>query len=90
MPAEQYDVTVKLIRNNSPCHSGHQIGDEWEYNYAPPVGMCGFAYNAIFPFGVAIKTGGTFPWQQDPDVLTVARPDPEVHNVFEIRRKRIN
>jgi uncharacterized repeat protein (TIGR04076 family) len=87
MPAKQYEVVIKLIRNNAPCHSGHKIGDKWVFNYMTPAGMCGFAFNALYPFAVAMKTGGTFPWQPDTDVLTVSCPDVEVQNVFEIRRK---
>ncbi len=87
MPASQYEVKIKLVRHDRPCHFGHKIGDEWEFNYSPPADMCLFAYNSIFPFALAMKTGGTFPWQEDPDVLTVACPDPEVHNVFEVKRR---
>ena len=87
MPAKQYEVKIKLIRNDSPCHYGLKIGDEWEFDYSPPADICSFAFNSIYPFAVVMKTGGTFPWQQDTDVLTVACPDPEVHNIFEIRRK---
>ncbi len=82
MPSDQYEVRIRLIRNNEPFHAGLKIGDEWEYNYTPPAGMYGFAFNAIFPFAITMVTGGTFPWQQNPNVLTIACPDPEVHNVF--------
>jgi uncharacterized repeat protein (TIGR04076 family) len=32
--------------------------------------------------------GGSFPWEKDPDVTTVACPDPDNPVVFELRRLR--
>ena len=87
METKQFDVVIKLTGNDHPCHAGHKIGEEWEFDYGAPAGLCPFAFNSLFPFAVALKTGGTFPWQDDPDLITAACPDPEVHNVFEIRRK---
>jgi len=86
---KQYEVIIKLVANQHPCHSGHKIGDEWVFDFRPPKDLCGFAYNSLFPFAVVLKTGGTFPWQADPDVLTVSCPDAEVVNVFELRRREI-
>jgi uncharacterized repeat protein (TIGR04076 family) len=87
MAVKEYEVKIKLLRNDKPCHHGHKIGDEWKYNYTQPAGMCSFAFNSLQPFLMIMKTGGTLPWQDDPDLLTIACPDPEIHNVFEIRRK---
>jgi uncharacterized repeat protein (TIGR04076 family) len=87
MAAKEYEVTIKLVSNKQPCHSGLKIGQEWKYDFAPPPSMCPFAYNSIFPFALVMKTGGTFPWQQDPDVVIASCPDGEVVNTFEIRRR---
>jgi len=89
MALKEYVVTIKLISNKSPCHSGLKIGDTWTFDYAPPQDLCGFAYNSLFPFAIALKTGGTFPWQSDPDVVTVACPDGDVANLFELRRRPV-
>ena len=86
MERKQYDVQIKLVSNQKPCHSGHKVGDEWLFQYQTPEGMCFLAYNSIFPFLTVLKFGGTFPWQQDPDVVTASCPDSEVVNVFELRR----
>ncbi len=87
MASKNYEVTIKLISNKHPCHAGLKIGQEWKYDFSQPQGLCGFAYNSIFPFALVMKTGGTFPWQQDPDVVVASCPDAEVVNTFEIRRK---
>lgn len=87
MPEKEYEVVIKLTRNNSPCHGGLKVGQEWVYNYQPPEGMCLFAYNSIFPFLITLQSGGKFPWQENPDVLTACCPDPDVVNVFELRRR---
>ncbi len=84
--AEEYDVRIKLISNKQPCHCGQQIGDEWEFGEKTPGNMCFAAYNSIFPFALVLKYGGRFPWQEDPDAVTASCPDPDVVNVFEIRR----
>ena len=86
MERTQYDVAIKLIGNQRPCHGGHKIGDEWLWQEKTLGGMCWAAYNSIFPFALVLKYGGTFPWQQDPDVVTASCPDAEVVNVFELRR----
>jgi uncharacterized repeat protein (TIGR04076 family) len=87
MEKKQYEVVIKLVGNQRPCHSGHEIGQTWVFDFQPPPGLCGFAYNSLFPFAIVLKTGGTFPWQDDPDVITLSCPDAEVHNVFELRRR---
>lgn len=86
MENKGYQVIIKLVRNQIPCHSGHKIGDEWIFNYMTPGGMCGLAYNAIYPTALALQFGATFPWQTDPDVIELSCPDAGVNNVFELRR----
>ena len=83
---EGYDVSIKLINNQKPCHNGHKVGDEWLLQDKTPGGICWAAYNSIFPFAIVLKHGGSFPWQTDPEVITASCPDREVVNVFEIRR----
>jgi uncharacterized repeat protein (TIGR04076 family) len=87
MATKEYEVVIKLIGNKSPCHSGLKVGDTWVFDFFPPQGLCGFAYNSLFPFAIVLKTGGTFPWQENPDVITVCCPDAEVNNLFELRRR---
>lgn len=86
MATKEYDVVIELIGNKSPCHSGHQVGDEWVFQYMTPGGMCSLAYNAIFPMALALQFGATFPWQNDPDIVRVCCPDTGVQNIFELRR----
>ena len=86
MESKEYDVIIKLVSNQRPCHNGHKVGDEWVFRYNTPEGMCSLAFNAIYPMVWALQFGATFPWQEDPDVTTVSCPDPEVNNVFELRR----
>jgi uncharacterized repeat protein (TIGR04076 family) len=90
MKRKQYEVVIKLIANNMPCHCGHKIGDERVFNYFTPPNMCSLAHNALYPAALALSVGGTFPWQEDPDVLILSCPDAEVNNVFELRRRPIN
>ena len=87
MAIKQYDVVIKLISNQHPCHSGHKIGDEWVFEYMTPPNMCSLAYNTLYPVALALSTGGTFPWQEDTDVISIACPDGDVRNIFELRRR---
>jgi uncharacterized repeat protein (TIGR04076 family) len=87
METKQYEVVIKLVGNKSPCHSGHKIGDEWVFDYMTPPGMCGLAYNALYPFALALRLGATFPWSANPDVVTICCPDADVNNLFELRRR---
>jgi uncharacterized repeat protein (TIGR04076 family) len=87
MERKQYEVVIKLIANDRPCHAGHKIGDEWVFRYFTPPDMCSLAYNALYPAALALSVGGTFHWQEDPDVLILSCPDAEVKNVFELRRR---
>jgi uncharacterized repeat protein (TIGR04076 family) len=87
MENREFEVVIRLVSNSRPCHNGHQVGDEWVFNYNTPAGLCSLAYNAIYPAILTLRYGGRFPWQEDPDVILLACPDSEVHNVFELRRR---
>lgn len=86
MDPDDYIIRIKLLRNDRPCHFGHQVGDEWEFDHATPAGMCSMAYNSLYPVIFTLRNGGSFPWQEDPDVVEMSCPDGEVHNIFEVRR----
>jgi uncharacterized repeat protein (TIGR04076 family) len=84
--AESYDVAVKVISQKGTCEHGHKVGDEWVIKDTTPQGICLGAFNVIYPDAWVLKFGGSFPWASEPDVTTVACPDPENPVVFELRR----
>ena len=86
--AEMYEVGVKVISQKGTCAYEHKVGEEWVIGKKTPQGICLSAFNAIFPPARVLMFGGSFPWETDPDVTTVACPDAKNPVVFELRRFR--
>ena len=87
--AESYDVAIKVISQKGTCEAEHKVGDEWVIkNYKAPEGICLFAFNALLPFAWVLAFDGSFPWETDHDITTVACPDAENPVVCELRRLR--
>ncbi len=86
--AERYEVLVKVISQKGTCVQEHKVGDEWVIGRKTPEGICLSALDALFPNVRVLMFGGSFPWETDPDVATVACPDAENPVVFELRRLR--
>jgi len=85
---EPFTVTARVVSQEGTCAAGMRVGDEFSVGDLTPANVCSFAYHAVFPFAVALKFGGTLPWESDPDRATVACPDAENPVVIELRRVR--
>jgi uncharacterized repeat protein (TIGR04076 family) len=92
---KEYKLIGKIVKVEGKCDAGHHVGEEFDLTLfsekadklhrAPNV--CGFLYDAIFPYLVALQFGGTFPWEKDKDKFSAGCPDN--HKVtIEIRRMR--
>ena len=86
--AERNKVSIKVISQKGTCDAEHKVGDQWIVDSKTPEGICLSAFNALLPGIRVLMFGGAFPWSSDPDVATVACPDPDNPVVFEIRRLR--
>ena len=84
--AESYDVAVKVISQKGTCATRHKVDDEWVIGSKTPEGICFSAFNVLLPNARVLRFGGSFPWENDPDVTTVACPDAQNPVVFELRR----
>jgi len=86
--AERYEVLVRIISQKGTCVREHKVGDEWVIGKKTPEGICLSAFDALFSSARVLMFGGSFPWENDPDVTTVACPDADNPVVFELRRLR--
>ena len=86
--AERYDIAVKVISQKGTCAHEHKVGDGWVISGKTPEGICLSAFNAMLPNIRVLMFGGAFPWENDPDITTIACPDAENPVVFELRRLR--
>jgi len=86
--AESYDIAIKVISQKGTCDAGHKVGDEWVIAGKTPEGICLSAFSVLYPSARALRFGGSFPWETDPDVTTAACPDANNPVVFELRRLR--
>jgi uncharacterized repeat protein (TIGR04076 family) len=84
--SEVYDVEIKVVSQKGTCGSGHKVGDKWLVSGATPGGICLSAYRIMEAYMEVLKYGGTYPWQQDPDVTMAVCPDPGNPVIFELRR----
>ena len=86
--AERYDVAIKVISQKGTCNYEHKVGEEWVLKTKTPEGICLAAFNSLLPNARVLMFGGSFPWEPDPDVSTIACPDSENPVVFELRKIR--
>jgi uncharacterized repeat protein (TIGR04076 family) len=84
--AESYKVSIEVISQEGTCEAGHKVGDRWIIGDTTPEGICTFAFSALMPCITPLMFGGSFPWEEDPEMTTVACPDPDNLTVFEVRR----
>ena len=80
------DVIARVISQKGTCTVGHKVGDEFVIGEKTPPELCSWAFCALFPFADVLQFGGSFPWEKEPNRITVACPDPENPVVFELRR----
>lgn len=80
------DIIATVISQKGTCEAGHKVGDKYIIAQSTPAGMCSWAFYTLFPFAETLQFGGTFPWDKNPDMTTVACPDPDNPVIFELRR----
>jgi uncharacterized repeat protein (TIGR04076 family) len=85
---ERYEVGIKVISQKGTCNYAHKVGEEWVLKTKTPEGICLAAFYSLLPNARVLMFGGSFPWEADHDVTTIACPDAENPVVFELRRVR--
>jgi uncharacterized repeat protein (TIGR04076 family) len=85
---KDFPVRVKVLRvEKKPCAFGHKKGDTWILKDGRTVaGICGAAYDVIFPYYRVLRFGGEFPWEKNKDKAVICCPDPKSCVVFELTR----
>ena len=80
------NITIKVVSQKGFCACGHKVGDEFVFEKTTPVGICPWAFCALYPYLTVLNFGASFPWEKDPDKALVACSDPENPVVFELSR----
>ncbi len=86
MAGKAFEVEITLVSQKRRCHRGHQVGDRWRVGRTTPAGLCLGAFASLLPYLTALRFGGDFPWERNAGEGTFCCPDPEVLNVFHLRR----
>ncbi len=87
MPWYNVDIEVTDILESGKCSFGHKVGDKFS-TANQCRGVCAAAYHTLYPYITALRTGGSFPWEDDPDVSTICCPDHKNPVVFKLTRNR--
>lgn len=84
--AETYDVEITVISQKGSCGAGHKAGDKWLVKDHTPGGIYLAVYPHIHTTIDILKYGGTYPWNDNPDIDHAICPDPNNPVVFELKR----
>jgi uncharacterized repeat protein (TIGR04076 family) len=86
MPLEN-ELEIEVVKRTGRCSVDHKVGETFRIrSYKTPEGLCLSAFHALWPVARTLLLGGKHPWDEDPDVSTVACPDPDNPVVFRIKR----
>jgi len=85
--AKRFDVRITLVSQLKKCPNGHRAGDEFVVGSKTPAGLCMGAFASLLPFITTLRFGGAFPWEKTVGEGTFCCPDPEVVNVFHLKRE---
>ncbi len=86
MPWYDVDIEIIDIQGTGKCNAEHKIGDNFE-GIDDQRKICSAAYHTLYPYIVALRSGGSFPWEDNPDEVTLCCPDYKNPVVFKLTRK---
>ena len=84
--ARAHEVEVTLVSQIAACPNGHQVGDRWRVGRLTPGGLCMGAFCSLLPYVTTLRFGGSFPWEKVDGEGSICCPDPNVQNVFHLKR----
>ena len=87
MSWHEIEIEIVDILKKGTCTAGHKIGDKFE-KPEDRNKICSAAYHTMYPYIIGLQAGGSFPWEDDPDVVTLCCPDYKNPVVFKITRKK--
>ncbi len=85
MPWHNVRIEIVDIQGTGKCSQGHKVGDLFE-TVEEHKKICGSAYNTLYPYLIGLKSGGSFPWEDDPDSITLCCADYKNPVVFKLTR----
>ncbi|MDP2932260.1 MAG: TIGR04076 family protein [Chloroflexota bacterium] len=84
--ADRYEVLVRVVSQKGKCVQEHKVGEKWVLGTKTPQGICISAFDTLLSSARVLMFGGSFPWESDPYMTTIACSDSENPVVFELRR----
>jgi uncharacterized repeat protein (TIGR04076 family) len=84
--SKRYKVIARVHSIKGACPNGHKVGEEFIFDRKSPAGICLSALSSILPFVRVLEFGGSFPWEENPDEITVGCPDCEQQTAFRLIR----
>ncbi|MDI6716003.1 MAG: TIGR04076 family protein [Actinomycetota bacterium] len=80
-------ITVTNILGKGTCPAYLKVGDSWEvHSEILPERFCSWAFQSIYPFITVLRFGGSFPWGDKENEISVCCPDPANPVVFRLER----
>ena len=77
-------ITVESVAGK--CTLGYEPGNQFVTEGTTPAGICLSAFNTLNPAIQTLMFGGSFPWEEDPDVTHLACSDHVNRTVFKVER----
>ncbi len=74
------------MRVKGECPLGNRVGDAFIINDTTPQGMCLGAFTSLLPAAQVMMYGGSFPWEDDPDVAHIGCPDHVNQVVYRLEK----
>lgn len=78
-------LNAEVIGLKGQCNAGHKVGDSFNVSCYDAGGMCGFLYNALFPFLNVMQFDGNYPWGADEAIFNC----PDSYNLLTVKVSRI-
>ncbi|MFX1534901.1 MAG: TIGR04076 family protein [Promethearchaeota archaeon] len=78
-------IEVVNILEGGKCPENHQIGDKFTFPQ-DRAKICPHALHTLYPYIIGLRSGGSFPWEEDPDSITLCCLDHNNPVVFKLTR----
>ena len=83
---KHYNIKITVASVGGKCPLENVPGKSFLIERTTPDGMCLSAFNSLNPAIQVLRFGGSFPWDDNPDITYVGCPDHINRVVYKVER----